>query len=199
MLVGQVLFLKAHRSRALAFLCDCLRPCGAGHRSMISILSGKSSSFLLVVFLVSSSSPLLRSLFVHLQSSVAGMAVNRLEDPGFLDGSTKSRSFLNALSGVSPTVTFPELKSTTCRGLPSLWISKEKILTLAAPLEFALVGKFPTRRPSLNVIRKFFFYLKLIGEFSVTLLNPSHVLIKLVNDLDYNRVFSHRSYFVNSC
>ncbi|KAH0448724.1 hypothetical protein IEQ34_022524 [Dendrobium chrysotoxum] len=38
----------------------------------------------------------------------------------------------------------------------------------------------------------------LIGNFSVTLLNPKHVLIKLVKDLDYNRVFSHHFYFVNS-
>ncbi|KAL0908343.1 hypothetical protein M5K25_022832 [Dendrobium thyrsiflorum] len=58
---------------------------------------------------------------------------------------------------------------------------------------------FPTCRPSLDVIRKFFFNLKLHAEFSVTVLDQSHVLIKLSNDLDYSRVFCHRSYLVNNC
>ncbi|KAL0909928.1 hypothetical protein M5K25_020838 [Dendrobium thyrsiflorum] len=87
----------------------------------------------------------------------------------------------------------------TFRGMPSLWISEEKILALLRPFKFALVGKFPTRRPSLDAIRRFFFRLKLNGDFSVTLLNPSHVLIKLFNDFDYSRVFSHKSYFVYNC
>ncbi|KAH0457053.1 hypothetical protein IEQ34_014960 [Dendrobium chrysotoxum] len=37
------------------------------------------------------------------------------------------------------------------------------------------------------------------ADFSVTLLNPSYILIKLMNDLDYSRVFAYRSYFVNNC
>ncbi|KAH0469171.1 hypothetical protein IEQ34_002403 [Dendrobium chrysotoxum] len=62
------------------------------------------------------------------------MAVNQLVDPGFLEGSNKSRSFLDSLFGSSPYVRFPDLKSTTFRGIPSLWISEEEILALAAPL-----------------------------------------------------------------
>ncbi|KAH0455930.1 hypothetical protein IEQ34_015962 [Dendrobium chrysotoxum] len=58
---------------------------------------------------------------------------------------------------------------------------------------------FSSRSSSLDFIRKFFFNLKLIAEFSVTLLDTLHVLIKLSNDLDYSRVFCHRSYFVNNC
>ncbi|KAL0924463.1 hypothetical protein M5K25_005294 [Dendrobium thyrsiflorum] len=54
-------------------------------------------------------------------------------------------------------------------------------------------------RPSLDSIRKFFFNLKLNGEVSITLLDSLHILIKLANDLDYCKVFCHRSYLVFNC
>ncbi|KAH0459015.1 hypothetical protein IEQ34_011829 [Dendrobium chrysotoxum] len=123
------------------------------------------------------------------------MAGKRLTDPGFLDGSFKSRSFLDALSSSSSNANFPDLKPSSFRGLPSLWISEEEITALATPFQFLLVGFFfPSRRPSLDVIRRFFFNLKLIGNISVTLLDTSHDLIKLINNLDYSRIFYHISY-----
>ncbi|KAL0906649.1 hypothetical protein M5K25_025161 [Dendrobium thyrsiflorum] len=125
--------------------------------------------------------------------------VGRLVDPGFLIGKASSRSFKDALANDSHSSNFPELKITSHRGMPSLWISEGEILAHAAPFEFALVGKFPARRPSLEAIHNFFFYLKLMGEVSVTILNMRHILIKLVNDLDYCMVFAYRSYFVNNC
>ncbi|KAH0456039.1 hypothetical protein IEQ34_013946 [Dendrobium chrysotoxum] len=127
------------------------------------------------------------------------MTVKPLVDLGFLKGSTKSRSFVDALSSFSSDVVFLNLKPSTFHGLPSLWILDEEVLALVAPLHFALVGFFPSRCPSLDAIRKFFFSLKFNGDFSVTLLDHSHVLIKLVNDLNYSRVFSHKSYFVSNC
>ncbi|KAH0467595.1 hypothetical protein IEQ34_002628 [Dendrobium chrysotoxum] len=96
---------------------------------------------------------------------------------------------LNALFGSSALTTFPKLKITTYHGLPLIWISEKEIIALAAPFEFTLIGKFSNRRPLLDSIRRFFFNLKLNGDFSVTILNPKYVLIKLVNDLDYSRVF----------
>ncbi|KAL0916949.1 hypothetical protein M5K25_014504 [Dendrobium thyrsiflorum] len=126
------------------------------------------------------------------------MSVKRLKDPDFLDISLKSHSFLEAFAGNKSDACFPELKSTVFCGLPSLWISEEEILSLAAPLKFALVGFFPSRQPNLDSLRRFFFNLKLNGDFSVTQLDPSHVLIKLVKDLDYSRVFYHRSYSVSN-
>ncbi|KAI0496811.1 hypothetical protein KFK09_023135 [Dendrobium nobile] len=127
------------------------------------------------------------------------MAVNRLNDLGFLDGKQKSRYFKEALSGALSSPEFPDLKISTCHDLLSLWIFDVEMLALAAPFEFALVEKFICRRPPVDTIRKFFFQLKLIGHFSVTLLKSKNILIKLLNDLDYCRVFSHRSYFVNNC
>ncbi|KAL0906918.1 hypothetical protein M5K25_025450 [Dendrobium thyrsiflorum] len=127
------------------------------------------------------------------------MASNRLRDPSFLNGNS-SRSFKDALAGSSlSSSSFPYLKISLHRGLPALLIFEAEINALTVPFEFALVGKFPNRRPSIDAIRKFFFNLKLNGECSVTVLNPRHVLIKLVDDLDYCRVFSYRSYFVNNC
>ncbi|KAL0927433.1 hypothetical protein M5K25_001601 [Dendrobium thyrsiflorum] len=125
------------------------------------------------------------------------MAGSKFVDAGFLAGNSSSKSFCDALSG--SVSSFPDLKISTHRGMPSLWISNAEVLSLALPFEFLLVGKFPSDRPSLEAIRKFFFNLKLNGEFSVIVLNAKNVLIKLTNDLDYYRVFAHRSYFINNC
>lgn len=73
-------------------------------------------------------------------------------------------------------------------------ISREEIEELAAPFEFSLVGKFSLKRPNLTSIRQFFYNLKLSADFSISLLDPRHILIKLTNDLDYSRVFARRSY-----
>ncbi|KAL0920625.1 hypothetical protein M5K25_009773 [Dendrobium thyrsiflorum] len=62
-----------------------------------------------------------------------------------------------------------------------------------------LLHYYDLMHPSLALIRKFFINLKLIGNFSVTLLDQSHVLIKFVNDLDYSRVFCHQSYLFFNC
>ncbi|KAL0906811.1 hypothetical protein M5K25_025335 [Dendrobium thyrsiflorum] len=128
------------------------------------------------------------------------MASTRLRDPDFLCGASPTLSFKDVLHGASSSsVSFPNLRISSHRGLPALLISEEEISSLAAPFEFALVGKFPGKRPSIDGIRKFFFNLKLIGDVSVTVLNPRNVLIKLFNDFDYCRIFSHHSYFVNNC
>ncbi|KAH0451871.1 hypothetical protein IEQ34_019170 [Dendrobium chrysotoxum] len=108
------------------------------------------------------------------------MAMNRMVDPGFLAGSSKLCSFLDALSGNFSNANFPHLKVTSFHGLPSLWISEEEILAIVATFQFTLVAQAHRR-------------------FFGALLNPSHVLINLVNDLDYSRIFSYRSYFLNNC
>ncbi|KAL0919993.1 hypothetical protein M5K25_009089 [Dendrobium thyrsiflorum] len=113
------------------------------------------------------------------------MATKRFTDP--------------ALSGSSSDVRSPDVKISSFRGLLSLWISELEIRALAAPFQFALVGFFPSKRHSLDSIRRFFFNLKLNGEASVTLLDHLHVLIKLENDLNYYKVFCHRSYLVHNC
>ncbi|KAI0530965.1 hypothetical protein KFK09_000514 [Dendrobium nobile] len=126
------------------------------------------------------------------------MAASRIRDPGFLSGLAAPISFKDAVSGISSS-SFPALNFSSHRGLPALFISEDEIRSLAKPFEFSLVGRFPGRRPSVEAIRKFCFSLKLIGEFSVTVLNNRNVLIKLENDFDYCRIFSHRSYFVQNC
>ncbi|XP_028550843.1 uncharacterized protein LOC114579665 [Dendrobium catenatum] len=120
-----------------------------------------------------------------------------LRDPGFFGGVSHSKSFLQALAG--STSSFPDLKRSTFRGLPALLVSDDEIRALAEPFRFSLVGFFPGKRPPLDAIRKFFFNLKLNGDVSVTVLDSTHVLIKLENDLDYCRIFCHRSYLVFNC
>ncbi|KAL0908782.1 hypothetical protein M5K25_023291 [Dendrobium thyrsiflorum] len=97
----------------------------------------------------------------------------------FFASKSSSRFFRDALYGSSSSSSLSNLQISSHRGMPSLWILEE-ILALATPFEFALVGKFSSRKPSLGAIRKFFFNLKLNGDFSVTVLNPKHVLIKLL-------------------
>ncbi|KAL0916697.1 hypothetical protein M5K25_014226 [Dendrobium thyrsiflorum] len=63
----------------------------------------------------------------------------RLVNLGFLMGKPSSRSFKDALANDSHSSSFPELKISSHRGMPSLWISEGEILALAAPFEFALV------------------------------------------------------------
>lgn len=117
------------------------------------------------------------------------MAANQLSDPGFLSGQMNFHSFLDALYGASLSSEFPDLRTSSHLGLLSLWISEAEIYALAKPFKFALVGKVPSRSPILEAIHKFFFNLKLIGECSVTILDLRHVLTKMVNDLDYSRIF----------
>ncbi|KAH0448651.1 hypothetical protein IEQ34_022451 [Dendrobium chrysotoxum] len=64
------------------------------------------------------------------------------------------------------------------------------------PEEVQRTPDLHNRRPSLNAIRKFFFNLKLSDEFSSPSWMLKHVLIKLNNDMDYKRVFAHKSYFI---
>ncbi|KAH0457100.1 hypothetical protein IEQ34_015007 [Dendrobium chrysotoxum] len=73
-------------------------------------------------------------------------------------------------------------------GFPSLWISEDEILALLAPFKFSLAF--------FGLDSKVFFNLKLAADCLVTLLDPILILIKLTNDMDYYRVFFHRSYFV---
>ncbi|PKU83194.1 hypothetical protein MA16_Dca006594 [Dendrobium catenatum] len=47
------------------------------------------------------------------------MVVNRVQDPDFLDNLSSSRSFLEALSGVSTPIAFSKLKAVTLRGWSS--------------------------------------------------------------------------------
>ncbi|KAI0519419.1 hypothetical protein KFK09_006866 [Dendrobium nobile] len=75
----------------------------------------------------------------------------------------------------------------------------EAVSLLAAPFCFTLVGKFVLRRPNLDIIRKFFYSLKLSGSFNVGLLDPRHIAIKMSNDLDYSRIFARRSYYIQGC
>ncbi|KAL0911913.1 hypothetical protein M5K25_017849 [Dendrobium thyrsiflorum] len=94
-----------------------------------------------------------------------------LADPGFLSSVNKSRSFKDVIAGASAS-SFPDLRPTTHCGLTSLWVSEEEVLALAAPFQYALVGKFSLRRPKLDLIRNFFFNLKLSAAFSIIKWSP---------------------------
>ncbi|PKU74261.1 hypothetical protein MA16_Dca003464 [Dendrobium catenatum] len=92
------------------------------------------------------------------------MAFKR-SDPGFLEGK-HSKSFIEVLSGSVVSKSFPNFRVSTIRGLSALWFLEDEFLHLAKPFDFALVGKFPLKRLTLDSIRRFFFNLKLSADFS---------------------------------
>ncbi|KAH0453868.1 hypothetical protein IEQ34_018368 [Dendrobium chrysotoxum] len=99
------------------------------------------------------------------------MMVSKRSDPSFLDCNNPSKSFKDVVSSFDSLNAFLDLKVTTLRGLKALWISEEEVKHLARPFEFVLVRKFPMHRHVLDSIQKFFFNLKLSGDFFITLLD----------------------------
>nr|XP_027109380.1 uncharacterized protein LOC113729260 [Coffea arabica] len=84
------------------------------------------------------------------------------------------------------------------RGEPALRLSRQEMQTLAAPYRNALVGRFPSIRPSMEAVRKFFVSLGLKGECAVGLLDQRHILIRPVLEEDYTRLFLRRTWFVKN-
>ncbi|KAI0507675.1 hypothetical protein KFK09_013802 [Dendrobium nobile] len=112
----------------------------------------------------------------------------------------KTRAFKDVVSGgSSSTVSKVQFVHSSFKGCPALLFEDAVIQQLAAPFSFTLVGKFMLRRPNLDGIRKFFHGLKLSGSFNVGLLDSKHIAIQLSNDLDYSRIFSRRSYYIQGC
>ncbi|KAL0911827.1 hypothetical protein M5K25_017749 [Dendrobium thyrsiflorum] len=110
------------------------------------------------------------------------------------------KSFKEALAGSSSNdVSGILISSSLVNGMPAILVSDKDLQILAEPYKLALVGKFFFRRPNMDEIRKFFNGLKLLGSFSVSLLDARHIFINLSNDLDYNRIFLKRSYYVRNC
>ncbi|KAH0469809.1 hypothetical protein IEQ34_001367 [Dendrobium chrysotoxum] len=108
-----------------------------------------------------------KCVIINCSSNFLKMAVICLVDPDFLNGKNYTHLFRYALYGISLSLNFSDLKIISYCGLSSLWILEDEILALVAPFEFALLN----------------------DEFSIIVLNSKHVLIMLVNDLDYYRVF----------
>ncbi|KAL0926169.1 hypothetical protein M5K25_002374 [Dendrobium thyrsiflorum] len=112
---------------------------------------------------------------------------------------TVPKSFKEALAGSSSNnVSGISVSTSLVNGIPAILVSDEDLKILAEPYKLALVGKFSSRRPNMDEIRNFFHGLKLLGSFSVSLLDARHIFINLSNELDYNRIFLKRSYYVRN-
>lgn len=88
--------------------------------------------------------------------------------------------------------------SSTHRGEPAINFSQANLVRLAAPFKFALVGKFSRGRPSMDEARKFFRSLDLRDEASIGLLDQRHLIIRLVNEADYHRLWSRGLWYVQN-
>ncbi|KAH0450352.1 hypothetical protein IEQ34_021044 [Dendrobium chrysotoxum] len=130
---------------------------------------------------------------------VTGMTVKPWVEPGFLEGSTKSRSSVDALYGLSSDARFPDLKPSTFHGLSFLWILDEEVLVLVAPLHFVLVDFFPLGVRVLMLFESFSLLSSLMVSSLYNFVGSFSCVDKLVNDLDYSKFFSRRSYFIRNC
>ncbi|XP_071920617.1 uncharacterized protein [Coffea arabica] len=84
----------------------------------------------------------------------------------------------------------------TYKGEPSLVISRQDMLQIAAPYSNALVGRFAVGRPSMELIRKFIVSLGLRGECPIGLLDSKHILLRPSEEEDYTRLWCRRFWYV---
>ncbi|XP_027156871.1 uncharacterized protein LOC113758040 [Coffea eugenioides] len=84
----------------------------------------------------------------------------------------------------------------TYKGEPSLVISRQDMMQIAAPYSNALVGRFAIGRPSIELIRKFIVSLGLRGECPIGLLDSKHILLRPSEEEDYTRLWCRRSWYV---
>ena len=82
------------------------------------------------------------------------------------------------------------------RGEPALVWSRQELVGLTEPYKNALVGRLTFKRPTMEVIRRFFITLGLKGSCSVGLLDAKHVLIRPELEEDYTRLFVRRTWFI---
>ncbi|XP_027124270.2 uncharacterized protein [Coffea arabica] len=84
----------------------------------------------------------------------------------------------------------------TYKGEPSLVISRQDMLQIAAPYSNALVGRFAVGRPSMEIIRKFIVSLGLKGECPIGLLDSKHILLRPSVEEDYTRLWCRKSWYI---
>ncbi|XP_071933097.1 uncharacterized protein [Coffea arabica] len=84
----------------------------------------------------------------------------------------------------------------TYKGEPSLVISSQDMIQIAAPYSNALVGRFAVGRPSMEIIRKFIVSLGLRGECPIGLLDSKHILLRPSVEEDYTRLWCRKSWYI---
>ena len=77
-----------------------------------------------------------------------------------------------------------------------MYFSTDEVQAMAAPFKLTLVGKFSHNRPRLELIRKFFTSLGLLGKSQISLLDNRHVLISFHVEDDYTRLWVKQTWYV---
>lgn len=75
------------------------------------------------------------------------------------------------------------------------FFSKEATASLAAPFVHSLIDKFSHGRPTVKVLTKHLFELKLKGNVSLKTLSGKHVLIEISNEEDYTRIWMRQQWW----
>ncbi|KAL6517057.1 hypothetical protein OROHE_018017 [Orobanche hederae] len=77
-------------------------------------------------------------------------------------------------------------------GQKVIFFTASEIKELAAPFEYTLIGKFSHGFPSMKTLKLKLSELNLVSNFSVSLLEYRHVLLRLSCEEDYTRIFSRQ-------
>lgn len=97
----------------------------------------------------------------------------------------------SSTSPVAPLVHSPS----TYKGEPTLKIPKAIVEVLSKPFHFTLIGKFSHGRPLMERSRHLFAKLGLKGAFSLNHLDQKHMLIRLHDEVDFNRIWLRELWF----
>ncbi|KAL8527088.1 hypothetical protein ACS0TY_005095 [Phlomoides rotata] len=95
---------------------------------------------------------------------------------------------------VTPVCTIEE-----CGGTPVLVFSSTATESLAKDLKLALVGKFSHALPSGKQVANGIHALNIEGGFSWSFLNSRHILLRLQNEVDFNRLWLQTQFLISGC
>ncbi|KAL2543182.1 Uncharacterized protein Adt_04160 [Abeliophyllum distichum] len=85
------------------------------------------------------------------------------------------------------------------RGEPSFILTVEEEAAPFEPFKFTLVGKFSHQKPSMAKVRDCFMKFGFFGDYRLGLIDSKHVLIHLMHENDYSRMFLRSLYYIDGC
>ncbi|KAL0368133.1 UNVERIFIED_CONTAM: hypothetical protein Scaly_1032200 [Sesamum calycinum] len=97
------------------------------------------------------------------------------------------------LAGSKPV---PVGTQTNIDGRLTLIFSDTETLSLAAGYRFALIGEFSQGTPKYRNLHHLIAGLGVLGGFTVSMINPKHVLISLTNEMDFSQLWLRRIWYI---
>lgn len=101
-------------------------------------------------------------------------------------------------------ISFSEIKASGAfkapsrfKELPAIFFDESEITELSSRFDLAIVGRFPSGRPNLALIRKIFDKVGFSEAFTVSLLDATHILIRFSSNSDFLRCLLRKSWSID--